>query len=64
MALYLASVEDLETIDCFLERQEMRESPRNIQNPVTDRQVSKHPAQSESQKALKLDVVWEGKNNP
>ena len=57
MALYLASAEDLETIDCFLERQEMRESPRNMQKPVTERRVSEHPAQSESQKALSWSVV-------
>ena len=33
---YSVSVEDWETIDCFLLFQEIRESPKKIQNPVTD----------------------------
>jgi len=36
MARYSASVDDSETIDCFLLFQEIRESPKKIQNPVTD----------------------------
>ena len=36
MARYSASVDDWETIDCFLLFQEIRESPKKIQNPVTD----------------------------
>ena len=64
MALYSASPEDLETIDCFLECQEMRESPRKTQNPVTDLRVSEQPAQLESQKALSCNGLVEGKNNP
>jgi len=36
MARYSASVDDWETIDCFLLFQEIRESPKKIQNSVTD----------------------------
>ena len=36
IAWYSTSVEDWETIDCFLLFQEMRESPKKIQKPVTD----------------------------
>jgi len=36
MAWYSASVDDWETIDCFLLFQEIRESPKKIQNSVTD----------------------------
>ena len=36
MTRYSASVDDWETIDCFLLFQEIRESPKKIQNPVTD----------------------------
>jgi len=36
MARYSASVDDWETIDCFLLFQEIKESPKKIQNPVTD----------------------------
>ena len=52
MALYSASTEDLETIDCFLEHQEIKESPRKTQKRVTDVRVSEQPTHSESQKAL------------
>jgi len=36
MARYYALMDDWETIDCFLLFQEIRESPKRIQNPVTD----------------------------
>jgi hypothetical protein len=36
IARYFASVEDWETIDYFLLFQEIRESPKKIQKPVTD----------------------------
>jgi hypothetical protein len=36
IAWYFASVEDWETIDYFLLFQEIRESPKKIQKPVTD----------------------------
>ncbi|KAM7511994.1 hypothetical protein LguiB_010869 [Lonicera macranthoides] len=48
MARYSDSVEDLETRACFLLFQEIKESPRNIHQPVTDRRVLGHPAQSAS----------------
>jgi hypothetical protein len=64
MALYSASAEDLETMDYFLERHEMRESPKKMQKPVTDLRVSEHPAQSESQNPLNCKELVEGKNNP
>ena len=50
-ALYSASVEDLETVFCFLDFQQTREEPMRIQKPVTDLLVSGHLAQSESAKA-------------
>jgi hypothetical protein len=64
MALYSASAEDLETMDYFLERQEMRESSQKIQKPITDLRVSEQPAQSESQNPLSCKEFVEGKNNP
>ena len=50
-ARYSASVDDLETVGCFFDFQDMRESPRKTQKPVTERRESGHPAQSESEKA-------------
>lgn len=38
--LYLASVDDLITIFYFLELQEMRCLPRNIQKPYVERRLS------------------------
>lgn len=51
-ALYLASAEDLDTLDCFLALQETNELPRNIQKPVTEPRVSGQEAQLASEKAL------------
>ena len=51
--LYSASAEDLETIACFLDFQESIESPRNIQNPVTNLLVSRHDPQSISAKTFR-----------
>jgi hypothetical protein len=48
MARYSASVEDLETRSCFLHLQEIKALPKNIHQPVVDRRVSGHPAQSAS----------------
>lgn len=50
--LYSTSAEDRETVGCFFNFQEIRESPREIQKPVTDRQVSGHAPQSASTKPL------------
>jgi hypothetical protein len=52
MARYSASAEDLETVDCFLYFQDIKELSRKTQKLVMDRLVSTQPAQSESQKAF------------
>jgi hypothetical protein len=52
IALYYASAEDLETVCCFLDFQEIRESPMKIQKPVTDFRVSTQLAQSEYENAF------------
>ena len=41
-ALYSTSSEDLETVACFLDFQEIMESPRKMQNPVMDILVSRY----------------------
>lgn len=51
-ALYPASMLDLETVACFLADHEMRLGPKNIANPPVERLSSRHPAQSELEKAL------------
>jgi hypothetical protein len=50
--MYSASAEEQETVYCFLDFQEMRESPRKTQKQVTERLESGHPVQSLSQNAL------------
>jgi hypothetical protein len=52
IARYSASIEDLDTVCCFLDFQEINEPPRNTQNPITDLRVSTQPAQSEFEKAF------------
>lgn len=52
IALYSASPEERETIDCFLDFQDIKESLRNTHNPVVDLQLSTQPARSLSQKAF------------
>lgn len=64
IALYSASVELLETVVCFFDFQEIKESPRKTQNHVTDLRVSIHPAQSESLKALSCKDYFDERNNP
>jgi hypothetical protein len=54
MERYSASADERETVCCFFDFHEMREAPRKTQKPVVERRVSKHPAQSLSQKALSL----------
>ena len=54
MALYSASADDLETVGCFFDLQDISESPRNTEYPVTLLLVSKHLAQSLSVKAFKV----------
>ena len=51
-ALYSASVLDLDTVACFFAHQDIRLGPKKIANPPVDRLSSRHPAQSESEKAL------------
>ena len=48
-ARYSASVLERATTDCFLLRQEMRESPRRKQYPVVERRSVGSPAQSASE---------------
>jgi hypothetical protein len=54
IALYSASVEDLDTVACFLELQDIRLEPKKTHNPPVDRLSSGQPAQSELEKACKL----------
>uniref|UniRef100_A0A0V0GI63 Putative ovule protein n=1 Tax=Solanum chacoense TaxID=4108 RepID=A0A0V0GI63_SOLCH len=64
MDRYSTSVEDFDTRSCFLLFQDINDSPRNMHQPETERQVSGHPAQSESLKALRRIGEPLGKNNP
>ena len=63
-ARYSASVDDLETVGCFLEHQERRLFPKNTQEPEVDLLVSTQLAQSASAKAMSLRELWAGKNKP
>lgn len=54
---YSASVELLEIVSGFLDYQNMRFSPRNVQNPPVDRLVDLQPAQSLLMYALNVKVV-------
>ena len=60
IARYSASVEDLNTVVCFLHFHEIRESPRNIHQPVVDRRKSGQPPQSASAYADRRKEVSEG----
>jgi hypothetical protein len=64
MALYSASAEDLDTVVCFFDFQEIKELSRKMQYPVTDLLVSEQPAHSESQNAFICKLEVTGKNNP
>jgi hypothetical protein len=50
--LYSASVEDLDTVACFLELQDIKLYPKNIAKPPVDLLSSRHPAQSAYENAL------------
>ncbi|MDV3194007.1 MAG: hypothetical protein Q8835_03070 [Sweet potato little leaf phytoplasma] len=51
-ALYSASAKDLETVGCFFDFHEIKDSPRNTQKPETDFLVSRQAPQSASTKAF------------
>lgn len=51
MALYFASVKDMEIVCCFFDFQEIKEFLRKIKNSVTDLLISTQLAQSQSQNA-------------
>ena len=52
MDQYPASADDLETVCCYLDFHEIKESPKKTQKPVTDLQEFGQPAQFESQNAF------------
>ena len=64
MALYFDSAEDRETVCCFLDFHEIKDSPRKTQNPVTDLLVSGQEAQSASVKAFRCRSDLLEKNKP
>lgn len=63
MARYSDSAEDLETVFYFFDRQDKRESPKNVHKPVTDCLESEQVAQSASEKALSSNEDVEGKSS-
>ena len=62
--LYSDFVEDRDTVCCFLDFHEIKESPRKTQNPITDFLVSRQEAQSASAKAFKCKSDLLEKNRP
>jgi hypothetical protein len=48
-ALYSASDDDLDIVTCFFALHDTKEFPIKKQQPLVDRLVSKHPAQSASE---------------
>lgn len=56
-ARYSASVEERDTTSCFLLFQAIREEPRKIENHVVDFLSLTSPAQSESEKAVKVSEL-------
>lgn len=64
MDLYLDSPKECETVCCFLDFHEIRDSPRKIQNPVIDLLVSGQEAQFASAKAFKCSSDLLEKNKP
>lgn len=64
MAQYLALVEDLETICCFLDFHKMKELLRKTQYLVIELLVFGQAAKSESLKALSCNSQVEGNNSP
>ena len=64
IAMYYALAEDLDTTPCFLDLQDIKESPKYTAYLVRDLRVSGHPAQSASQKALICNSMLLGKKIP
>ena len=62
--LYSDFAEDLETICCFFDFHEIKDSPRNMQKQVIDLLMLGHEAQSASAKAFKCSSDLLEKNNP
>jgi len=61
---YFASEDDLETVACFLDFHEIKDSPKKMQNPVMNFLLSGHVAQSESQNPFNYTCELEGKKSP
>jgi len=59
-----SSEDDCETVFFFLNHQEINESPRKMQKPITKQRVSGHDAQSESQKSFSCKRESLGKKSP
>lgn len=55
-ALNLASVEDLAIVSCFFDDHEIRFGLEKRRYVLVDRQSSRHPAQSASEKAMMFIV--------
>jgi hypothetical protein len=64
MDLYSAFAEERAIVVCFLDFQDIKESPKKTQKPKTDLRVFGQPVQSESKKAFKSLVEEVGKNGP
>ena len=64
MDLYFDSAEDRDTVCCFLDFHETKESSRKTQNPVTDLLVSRKKAQSASAKSFKCKFDLLEKKRP
>ena len=64
MALYLASTKLQDIVVCFLDFQEIKESPKNTQNLVIDFLESGHDRQSASENALRCKAEVVEKKRP
>lgn len=64
MALYSNSTENCDTVCCFLDFHEIKDSPRKTQKPVTDLLESGQEAQSAFAKAFRCNSDLLEKNNP
>ena len=55
MARYSTSALDRATVGCFFVLQGIHVLPRNVQKPIVERRVEGHPAQSELEKAERVE---------